>query len=550
MTKCNLYEKRVCFLEREYLISKQLPKFISILEEFEGYTNLLLGKVVNQVQNGDWSGGADEDFIFWKEPIENIAKKIIKNAADEGVYDLTILNLVEDNPGYHKLHQVCKDTMEGMKNVLLKMLHETLEGYERAERQATSQITGSGVSIWTNSLSSVLLYSAMESSTIKRQCNQADKDFRNAIKDLNARTNSKQEREELRVKTEVYYPGCNEAIPALVSYMLNIYLDKLNQRGVFNYDEVRKYDLAASTEIMKNLQVVSQKEEVLHKAFEKCPYNPDIYKALIDLDLIDFNTFSIAKYLRQDKILLQFIKEYCEKGIDNTKDITEVVRVWAIFEDVEVKDILQKIYERYIKTAKSEYHSAVLAINNREQCAKWITMNITDKATDLINKKDSLEGIVEKLIYRILDKNVYNKLIEFELLDMTLFNLSNKETSDYEVIIGTLKDKLIKQINIVIEEMIVKRESINEQLISLEESISFKRLELSKLEQTFNEKIMSLQDERKQCGIFEFSKKKKLDTDIELMIKEKSNKISIGEEEIEKSLQYYKNKGDELERIY
>ena len=177
-------------------------------------------------------------------------------------------------------------------------------------------------------------------------------------------------------------------------------------------------------------------------------------------------------------------------------------------------------------------------------------MNITDKATDLINKKDSLEGIVEKLIYRILDKNVYNKLIEFELLDMTLFNLSNKETSDYEVIIGTLKDKLIKQINIVIEEMIVKRESINEQLISLEESISFKRLELSKLEQTFNEKIMSLQDERKQCGIFEFSKKKKLDTDIELMIKEKSNKISIGEEEIEKSLQYYKNKGDELERIY
>lgn len=534
----------VRFLKRNYLISDQLPKYISVLEEYEAYTNRLLQMVVQQAKKGEYTGGADEDFVFWKIPIENIAKEIIKNAANEGVYDLTTVDLVQNNPGYKKLHKVCEDTMQGMVNALMNAMTDWLDGVERSEREAASHITGSGVSIWTSSLSSALIYSAIESSTIKRQCNQADKEYRAAIGELSARTDSKQKQDENRVLTTVYYPGCNEAIPLIISYMLNIFLERIEQSGTFDYSDVKKYDMSSSVEIMKNLQLVSQKEEVIHKAFEKCPYNPDVYKAVLDYVSVDYDTFSIAKMLKQEKILLPFIKSYCEDVVLKQKNDSEIVKIWAYYENVDVLQIYQKIYKNTLDDAMSGLHSAIKAIAEYNSCVAWIKIWITDSVDEIKAKENDLDKLVGSVLQKYIDKDTFDKLNNLGVIPIEEINLTGNTSANYDMLMEDLRTKLVGQIKQVISKQDERQEVIASEIKILKETISQKEREFNSIKEKLTAEVEKLRNERNSCGIFAFSKKKELDSNLASV----EQNLNEKEKEYEKDVKKLYNSCQEKEK--
>ena len=212
-----LAEKSVLFLGKEYEISDQLTIFVPILQKFNGYMDALIEKLVAQMRDSDYSGGDKESFAYWSQPIDEIAKDIIRSAAEVGIYDLTKCELVDNNPGYKQLKKVCMDTFESIKEVAINSISEWREGYTAAYNEAASKITGSGVSIWTSSLGSALLYSAMEGNVLRRQAKQADEELSQAVKELNAKNQSEQASNELRIKATVYYPGCKYSIEVLIS---------------------------------------------------------------------------------------------------------------------------------------------------------------------------------------------------------------------------------------------------------------------------------------------------------------------------------------------
>lgn len=511
----------VYFLGKEYLLSDQLPKYVSILERFEDYTNQLLQKVVDQAKKGDYSGGGDKDFAFWSVPVEDIAKDIIKNASDDGVYDLTVSELVEHNPGYHQLRKVCRDTMQGMVKALMNAMDEWQAGYNSAHSQATSNITGSGISIWTNSASTALLYAAYESSTLKKQCNQAEKEFQTAVSNLNAQNSDKLKRDELRVKTQVYYPGCNTAIVNLTSHMLSIYLERINRSGAFDYCAVKQYNMSASLEILKNLNLVNQKQELLHKAFEKCPYNPDVYKELLDLGIVDFNTFAIAKYLCQDRILLENVVQYCEKNVDSSVDISEAVRIWADYEDVEERNVYYTLYKSSLDSACNGLNSVVQAINDENQCKQWIVKHLTGSATRLIQTRETLDSAISSVLNGIIDEKTYCQMLNMDLLDISPYNLTGENTTNYSNIMGALKSGLLSQINIIIETLISARNEVRTEIDSLNHEISLKIRQLDDQKKKCDDELTRIRQDRQKCGFFAFSLKKELDA---RMAKAKSNK--------------------------
>ncbi len=519
-------EKLVKFIGRNIAISDQLPKYVDILEQFEGYENELYSIVAKQAKTGEFTGNVEQDFAEWKRPIEAIARNVINAGVEFGIYDLTVAELVDQNPGVTQLNAVCKNTMQGMIGNLLSTVNTTIEGLDQAERQAASHVTGSGVSIWTSSLGSALIYNALEMSTIKRQCNEADKEYRSAIIALCNSTANSQKQGEISVLTNTYYPGCNAAIPVIISHMLEAYLRKIGQSGQFDYSEVRRYDMAGSVEIIKNLNVVQNKQEVLVKAFEKCPYNPDVFKELIDIDEVDLTTFEIAKYLGQSAILLPYVKAYAEKKIKSNQDTTEAVKVWASFAGTDEKGIYIQIYSGPYTEAMNRYREVVNSIKNYEACIQWTINNIADKSSNLVGKKNEIIALVSEKVRGILNEESYNKLYGLGILESREFNLTGNEIAGYEEIMSDLSKKLVKMIMNIIASAEKRISELSSEVSRLTQDANSRYQEYRLLEINLQNRIDEFQKERNNCGIFAFSRKKALDQAIESAINDKNNKLN------------------------
>ena len=322
---------KLYFLGEEYTVPSELREFVGYLNDFDGIRNEVMSLLTSQMKLQKYTGGADEDFVYFKTPLTKIGQKVIAMLSQKSIFDVTLDDVVYQNPGYIQLHTVCQETIQGMANILLNAMQDWKAGYENAYSSAASNITGSGVSIWTNSLSSALIYSAMEASTLKKQANKADKEYSMAMTLLSKRIDDSQKQQERNLLVNKYYPCAAEALNRFVSELMEFYISKLEQHGIFAYSLIKQYNLQRSTGILDNLDLVADKKGILKQAFICCPYNPDIYKAALDNGLADLQTFETAKYFMQDGILLESVEEYCQQNYENRDKIAEVVKILALF---------------------------------------------------------------------------------------------------------------------------------------------------------------------------------------------------------------------------
>ena len=322
---------KLYFLGEEYTVHSELREFVGYLNDFDEIRNEVMSLLTSQMKLQKYTGGADEDFVYFKTPLTKIGQKVIAMLSQKSIFDVTLDDVVYQNPGYIQLHTVCQETIQGMANILLNAMQDWKAGYENAYSSAASNITGSGVSIWTNSLSSALIYSAMEASTLKKQANKADKEYSMAMTLLSKRIDDSQKQQERNLLVNKYYPCAAEALNRFVSELMEYYIAKLEQHGIFAYSRIKQYNLQRSTGILDNLDLVADKKGILKQAFICCPYNPDIYKAALDNGLADLQTFETAKYFMQDGILLESVEEYCQQNYENRDKIAEVVKILALF---------------------------------------------------------------------------------------------------------------------------------------------------------------------------------------------------------------------------
>lgn len=326
---------KLYFLGEEYTIPSELREFVCYLLQFDKMRNDVMELLTTQMRIEKYTGSADEDFVYFKNPLTKIGQNVIAMLFEKGIFDVTLDEVVYQNSGYIQLHTVCQETAQGMANILLNAMQDWKAGNENAYSSAVSNITGSGVSIWTSSLSSALMYSAMEASTLKKQANKANKEYSMAMTQLNKKIDDSQKQQERNLLINKYYPCAAEALNRYVSELMEFYISKLEQQGIFAYSLIKKYNLKRSTSILDNLDLVADKKGILKQAFICCPYNPDIYKAALDNGLADVSTFETAKYFMQDGILLESVEEYCQQNYYNKEKIAEVVKILALFKDAD-----------------------------------------------------------------------------------------------------------------------------------------------------------------------------------------------------------------------
>lgn len=502
------------FLGEEYSMPEELREFVEYLHYFEAIRNEIMPLLTTQIRAKKYCSGAEENFIYFKAPLTKVGEKVIVKLTEKNIFDATLNDIVYNNSGYIQLHNICKYTFDEMANILMRAITSFEDGYVSAYSSAASNITGSGISIWTNSLSSALIYSALESSTLKKQADKANREYSDAISSLDKRITDNQTREENNLLLNKYYPGVAEALSLFVSEMMEYYIIKLEQNGVFDYFKVKSYDLQRSSDLLKNISIVSDKAKLLKEAFICCPYNPDVYNAVMENNLADVPTFETAKYFLQDKILTDVIEKYIKENTNNIDLVKIPVKILALYKEQNEQSIWKMIFSDDYKQFCKYYNNLNNVIKERDSLIAWIENNITNDAVALCEMdKCVLTNKIEKILKsKIITDKQFSLFNELGVIDKECNIPWELETLDdinskYLNSIIHFIDKLIPELKSNIDKYVEKAE------IAKQEYEKYK----IEYDSKFNElqsKEANLKEQRAALGILAFSKKKEMDAKI------------------------------------
>lgn len=372
----------VKFLGDEYTFPDDLQEFIRILQYFDSFHNDLNPLLLNLMKESEWKDGTENGLEYFKVPMISIANKVIEKLSRYGIYNVTISDLVDNNPGFINLKEAGNNALDSMKKILSNSMSEWLQGYENAQSEANSKVTGMGFSIWTSSLTSALVYSAMESSTIKKQQNRAQQEYQISMRKLHKSTNDRRKNQENDLLVNYYYPAVADSLNRFVNYMMGVYITKLDEKGILDFSSVEKFNMQRSSEILKNLNIVDDKVALLKEAFSYCPYNRDVFAAIIDLNLEDDDFIDTIKVFLLEKSIIDYYEmiiepfSYPNEIADVLNENKNHIKNLSELKNISEREIYDSITEQYIKCVKEKYRNLGFNISNKN--SKILFQDFTD----------------------------------------------------------------------------------------------------------------------------------------------------------------------------
>lgn len=297
------------FNRKEYTIPKDLQEYLYALNLAEDLQKELCQLFVRKAIASESKVVSPAEM---DEALEDAAKRFVQNLCKNNIYDKTIDDYAFKNEGYIEFLNVTKNAMQTM----VKYLSEEAQDYEvgklQAEQKALSSITGSGVNVYSSSILTLALTSAVEYTTLQGQCNKADEQYASDLKLLRKQGASKREQKENEYFTTQYCPEAEAALRKYAYCLMGRYLDDLIAENQFDKETLQYVDLKRSQEILRNLNISPNKEGVLEKAFLACPFNMDVYIELGKLGKLDADTFKAADELGQATFVKQRLYELYE----------------------------------------------------------------------------------------------------------------------------------------------------------------------------------------------------------------------------------------------
>ena len=201
-----------------------------------------------------------------------------------------------------------------------KILDCKRAGLKYAYRSAASNITGSGVRIYTNSLTSLMMHSAIENSILKSQARKADQQYETAKKQINQSASDDLEKACANILFNDFFPLLTQLVTEFYNELFKNYLVELEVHGMFDIDNIEQYNENKSCAILNNISMFENKNALFVEAFEACPFNVDIYTKMIEFNVIDVNTLKDAQILFPQSEIPDLIKTKLEK-IDSSQNI-------------------------------------------------------------------------------------------------------------------------------------------------------------------------------------------------------------------------------------
>lgn len=159
----------VKFIGGEYALPSELKEYLKICDKFSQISQFLSNALLETMQISSiidgkpCQVGANENEL--KEKMHNEGKKIISMLSEYGVYDITDSDIFENNKGYLKYVDAYKNMMKGLSSNLAEEIQSFIDGYDNVQRSAYSQVTGTGISMYSSSLVAHMTLAALEANT-------------------------------------------------------------------------------------------------------------------------------------------------------------------------------------------------------------------------------------------------------------------------------------------------------------------------------------------------------------------------------------------------
>lgn len=244
--------------------------------------------------------------------IHVISQEILPTLAGYGVYNLTIDDFLEKNPGFTQLVDATGELLGYSSSLNNEFQTWARNEKEKAEIQAKQSITGPGYGIISSDWVAHAIYAAKSASVVKKQAAAAQAQYNQNAWAIDNATSQVAYSEVKKLIQSTFKPIALNYLSMAFEFVLSKYVEYLEQAGVFASNCLDRIDEARSTTILDNLDYIEQKDPVIYQAIQLCPYNLNIYSAMCDQKILFQQIHKdILAYFGLLDGFCEYIKESC-----------------------------------------------------------------------------------------------------------------------------------------------------------------------------------------------------------------------------------------------
>lgn len=435
------YEK-VTFLGREYIIPdhSEINQFCNLMESIaKAYdqVNSFLQKSIEDVERREDECehmGFCIQMQFWDDM--NGRGDSVDYIADEMVWAGNEICPLGDNSdnyskrtsGYIAVMKLA-DIMESVaKNMHYKKEGAIEYGQEVAYRNAAANITGMPYGIITNSAVDLLFYNAVSNATLKRQLRKADEQYSSEAAAAAVKAHSEYARQMEDIYYNQYLPTIRKCIKAWINEATERALTYEIKNNHPLYSEIKKYSQQDSHKIISQIDSSLSKQEIITRlqlAFEKCPFNSEIYIKAAGVGVIDLDTLNLAFLYNCDikNSVCAELEKQCRQSTFDTEKLKNIIDLLGACDYAKTRqDILKQVFESNISIFENLYGELKTIVLKNDGVLPFIQTRLPsgkdcESFTNISN--DILKKEIEKYINSISDKGEnISFLIDEGLLDI------------------------------------------------------------------------------------------------------------------------------------
>lgn len=349
----------VKFLGESFSFNDDLKIYIEALNDCEKISDDLFKAFRTK-------GNKNEGFIEVKDLHKDMlkhAEKFIAKLCEKGIFSKSAEDYTYNNKGYKAIDEACSDSVRARAQYLSEEIQAFKDGMNAAEYDAASKITGSGVSVYSSSFLTLAVASAVEQSIVNSQAQKANSEYSKAISELSDRTDSNLSRKNGQYYRNTYLPRMNEAITVFAYGLMEFFIADLMAEGKFDADVLENTDIKKSNTLLTNLKHISEEESRLNcikQAFVACPFNTELYKAVLKSKKFDKDTFITAAIFGKSDVIINELREKINfNGVSSlSRDIEKskkYMELYSVCTGVSYTETLHKYTVPFYEMVISDY---------------------------------------------------------------------------------------------------------------------------------------------------------------------------------------------------
>lgn len=456
-------QTNIRFLGQDFIFSSDIKEYIAASELANEIHTTLKRKFISKLNHSSASflgaGSLDDD-------IRVQTDRFIQRLCRNGIFTHTIDEYITANPAYSIIDEINNAACQACCSFLAEEIENFQNGMEIAETAALSQITGSGVSVFTDSMLTLAVTSAMECAILKDQYNKADAQYKRNIQNISDSGERTRIAKETEYVKSTYIPQMDKVLYLFSYSLLDKYLQDMISEGKFDSAALENVDYKKSTGILGNLKHINDTEgEIIciKQAFIACPFNYSVYLYAASTSSFDYDTYKSACFFGVENQFLYDLKKKIhfsnnDKLFESIKALNPFISAYSICTKTDRTTALKALTKSFHDEIVKKYKDMIrMSTSNHD--IEDVLKSMKRKPIDETGVKSCVTNMVKSIVSAanfdtLLNECGYSELLaEISSLCKDMVFSSKKEVDDFLILrISDGMNKIVTQEQVKMQE--------------------------------------------------------------------------------------------------